>query len=33
MWAFCLVCYLLVWKFRGRQEANRMLRSRISRRK
>jgi len=31
MWRYCLVCYLLVWKFRGREEANRMLR-RIRRR-
>ncbi|MEG4858769.1 hypothetical protein QUB75_13805 [Microcoleus sp. K1-B6] len=28
---FCLMCYLLVWKFRGREEANKMLR-RIRRR-
>ncbi|WP_341734914.1 hypothetical protein [Microcoleus sp. EPA2] len=30
---FCLMCYLLVWKIRGREEANRMLKSRIRRRK
>jgi hypothetical protein len=30
-WGFCLMCYLLVWKFRGREVANRMLR-RIRRR-
>jgi hypothetical protein len=31
MWGYCLVCYLLVWKFRGREEAKKMLR-RIRRR-
>ncbi|MEG3914297.1 hypothetical protein QT979_12245 [Microcoleus sp. w2-18bC1] len=31
IFGFCLMCYLLVWKFRGREEANKMLR-RIRRR-
>jgi hypothetical protein len=31
MWGYSLVCYLLVWKFRGREEAKKMLR-RIRRR-
>ncbi|MEG4075345.1 hypothetical protein QUA30_21865 [Microcoleus sp. Pol14C2] len=31
IFGFCLMCYLLVWKFRGSEEANRMLR-RIRRR-
>lgn len=26
IFGFCLMCYLLVWKLRGKEEANRMLR-------